>query len=42
MEPNLVALNALWPEIHVRYPSDPERIHAAGFSGGGHVVTFSR
>ncbi len=38
MEPNLKALNALWPEVHVRYPVDPSRIYAAGFSGGGHVA----
>lgn len=35
MEPNLKALQALWPEAHLRYASDPRRIYAAGFSGGG-------
>jgi predicted esterase len=38
MEPNIVALNALWPEVLSRLPSDPERIYAAGFSGGGAVA----
>lgn len=35
MEPNQKALQALWPEAHLRYASDPRRIYAAGFSGGG-------
>jgi predicted esterase len=35
MEPNVRALNALWPEVHHRYATDPRRIYAAGFSGGG-------
>ncbi len=34
-EPNVKALNALWPEAHLRYSIDPDRIYAAGFSGGG-------
>ncbi len=33
MEPNRLALNALWAEIHSRYAIDPRRIYAAGFSG---------
>ena len=35
METNAKALQALWPEVHLRYASDPARIYAAGFSGGG-------
>ncbi len=35
MEVNTKALQALWPEVHRRYASDPRRIYAAGFSGGG-------
>ena len=35
METNTRALQALWPEVHLRYASDPRRIYAAGFSGGG-------
>jgi predicted esterase len=35
MEANAKALAALWPEVHLRYASDPRRIYAAGFSGGG-------
>ena len=34
-EPNVKALQALWPEVHLRYATDPRRIYAAGFSGGG-------
>jgi predicted esterase len=39
MEPNLKALAALWPEVNERYATDPKRIYAAGFSGGG-VLTL--
>ena len=35
MEVNSRALQALWPEVHLRVASDPRRIYAAGFSGGG-------
>jgi predicted esterase len=38
MEPNVVALNALWPEVHSRLPARPDRIYAAGFSGGAAVA----
>ncbi|MEO8033120.1 MAG: hypothetical protein ABI837_01725, partial [Acidobacteriota bacterium] len=34
-QPNIDAINALWPEVHVRFATDPKRIYAAGFSGGG-------
>jgi predicted esterase len=34
MEPNVRALQALWPEVHTHYGTDPERIYIAGFSGG--------
>lgn len=34
MEPNITAINALWAEVIDRYPADPRRIYAAGFSGG--------
>jgi predicted esterase len=34
IDPNVRAIDALWPEIG-RYPIDPQRIYAAGFSGGG-------
>ncbi|MFN2442577.1 MAG: hypothetical protein ABR517_07825 [Thermoanaerobaculia bacterium] len=33
-EPNFVAVNAIWPEAVQRYAIDPDRIYAAGFSGG--------
>ena len=39
-EPNLVAIQALWPEIHSRLPTDFDRIYAAGFSGGVAVATL--
>ena len=37
-EPNVKALQALWPEVHERYATDPRRIYAAGFSGTGMVA----
>jgi len=37
-EPNLKAIQALWPELEARYAVDPKRVYAAGFSGGGHVA----
>jgi predicted esterase len=40
MDPNTKALAALWPEVNERYASDPKRIYAAGFSGGG-ILTLS-
>jgi predicted esterase len=39
-DPNLAALQALWPEIHSRIPVDAERIYATGFSGGVAVATL--
>ncbi len=38
MKPNTIALEALWPEIHLRLPTDSSRIYAAGFSGGAAVA----
>jgi poly(3-hydroxybutyrate) depolymerase len=35
MDANTKAVQALWPEVHLRYASDPRRIYASGFSGGG-------
>jgi predicted esterase len=32
---NLRALQAMWPEVHLRYATDPRRVYAAGFSAGG-------
>lgn len=34
MKPNLEAVNALWPEVNLRFASDPRRLYASGFSGG--------
>ncbi len=34
MEPNVKALAALWPEVHRRFATDPQRIYSSGFSGG--------
>jgi predicted esterase len=39
-EPNVVALQALWPEVHARLPADAKRIYAAGFSGGAAVAAL--
>ena len=38
MEPNIKAVNALWPEALYAYASDPRRISCAGFSGGSTVA----
>jgi predicted esterase len=38
-EPNLAAVQALWPEVHSRIPTDFNRIYATGFSGGVAVAT---
>ena len=38
MDPNIRAINALWPEVHTRLPLDTSRIYAAGFSGGAHLA----
>lgn len=37
-EPNRKALDAMWPEVHLRFATDPRRIYAAGFSGGAHLA----
>lgn len=34
MEPNVKAVNAMYPDALKRYPTDPKRLYAAGFSGG--------
>jgi predicted esterase len=39
-EPNMRAIQALWPEIHTRVPVDTQRIYATGFSGGAAVAAF--
>jgi dienelactone hydrolase len=37
-EPNVKAVNALWPEVHGRIAGDPARVYASGFSGGATVA----
>lgn len=37
-EPNLRAVNAMFPDLMARLPVDPRRIYAAGFSGGAIVA----
>ncbi len=37
-EPNLKAIQAMWPEVHERFAVNPDRIYAAGMSGGGNVA----
>jgi predicted esterase len=39
-EPNARALEAMWPEVHERYPVNERRIYAAGFSGGVLVAWY--
>ena len=38
MEPNIRAVNAMFPDLVARLPVDPARIYAAGFSGGAIVA----
>lgn len=38
MGPNQRALDALLPELDRRWPVDPRRVYAAGFSGGAHLA----
>lgn len=33
-EPNVRAVNAIWPDLMRRLPIDPRRVYASGFSGG--------
>ena len=33
-EPNVRAVNAMWPDVMSRFAVDPGRVYAAGFSGG--------
>lgn len=37
-EPNVRAVDAMWPDATTRYAADPDRMYAAGFSGGAHVA----
>jgi len=37
-QPNVKAVNAMLPELGGRWAVDPERVYAAGFSGGAHVA----
>lgn len=34
LEPNIRAVNGMWPDVHDRFSIDPGRIYATGFSGG--------
>ena len=33
-DPNVRAVNAMWPDVQERFSVDPKRLYAAGFSGG--------
>lgn len=37
-DPNVKAIEAMWPELESRYAVDPRRVYASGMSGGGHVA----
>lgn len=37
-EPNIRAVNAIWPDAMKRFAADPKRVYAAGFSGGAIVA----
>ncbi len=38
-QPSLAAAQAMWNDIHERFPIDPKRRYTAGFSGGARVAT---
>jgi predicted esterase len=37
-DPNVKAVNAMWPEVYLRFAADPRRIYTAGFSAGAHLA----
>lgn len=39
-EPNIRAVNAMWPDVMSRFAVDPRRIYATGFSGGAILSWF--
>ncbi len=38
LAPNIVAVTALWADVDRRFPIDPRRVYAAGFSGGARTA----
>ncbi|HEX5134225.1 MAG TPA: hypothetical protein VFW81_02435 [Thermoanaerobaculia bacterium] len=38
MAPNVAAINAMWADASRRFPVDPRRVYAAGFSGGARTA----
>jgi predicted esterase len=34
LEPNIRAINGMWPDVHQRFAVDRKRVYATGFSGG--------
>jgi hypothetical protein len=40
LEPSQQAAKAVWADIRERFPIDPERVYAAGFSGGAEVAVL--
>ena len=40
LDPNVTAFRAMWRDTHARFPIDPRRVYAGGFSGGARVATL--
>ncbi|HSD72846.1 MAG TPA: hypothetical protein VLE54_08640, partial [Thermoanaerobaculia bacterium] len=38
MAPNVAAVNAMWSDVNRRFPIDPRRVYAGGFSGGARTA----
>ena len=38
MAPNIAAVNAMWSDVNRRFPIDPRRVYAGGFSGGARTA----
>jgi predicted esterase len=38
MAPNAAAINAMWSDVNGRFPIDPLRVYAGGFSGGARTA----
>ena len=40
VDPNITAFRAMWRDTQERFPLDPRRVYAGGFSGGARVATL--
>ena len=40
LDPNVTAFRAVWRDTHARFPIDPRRVYAGGFSGGARIAAL--